>query len=191
MRNPFARENLGHQLREAYSMGWFNLIFVPFIVLPGLAAGSLLWRGIDVGLAQSSGGVAGIVSIIDCQPTGRRQSSWRCAGEFTSDDGTVHIARLQLFPVFDERPSARVKARVSGPDATIATSPTGLSWLIPIGGGVAFAGLTVYLLYRCYLEPSSAEPKRRAPNPRRRRRRWPASHALETPEATRAARTER
>ena len=155
-------------------MGWLNLIFVPLIVLPGLAAGSLLWRGIDARLAESSGGVAGTVSIIDCQPTGRRQSSWRCAGEFTSDDGTVHIARLQLFPVFDERPSGSVKARVSGPDATIATSPIGLSWLIPIGGGVAFACLAFYLLYKCYLEPPSAEPKRPAPNRRRRRRRQPA-----------------
>jgi hypothetical protein len=171
MRNPFTRENLGHRLREAYSMGWLNLLFAPLVLLAGLAAGSLLWRGIDVRLAQGSGGVAGIVSIMDCQPTGHRQSGWRCAGEFTSDDETLHIARLQLFPVFDERPSGRVKARVSGPDATIATAPTGLTWLVPIGGGVAFAVLTGYLLYKLYLEPPSAGSKRPAPNPRRRRRR--------------------
>jgi len=72
MRNPFTRENLGRQLREAYSMGRLNLIFVPLILLAALAAGSLLWRGIDVRLAQSSGGIAGIVSIMDCQPTGQR-----------------------------------------------------------------------------------------------------------------------
>jgi hypothetical protein len=171
MRNPFGRENLRYQLREARSIGWFNLVLVSLIGLSGLAAGSLLWRGIEAGLAQTSGGIAGIASIIDCQPTGRSQSGWRCAGDFTSDDGRVHIARLQLFPVFDERPSGSVKARVSGPDATIATSSTGLIWLVPIGGGVAFACLTVYLLYGWYLEPPSAEPKRPAPKPRRRRRR--------------------
>jgi len=171
MQNPFTRANLGHQLEAAYFMGWLNLVFVALIVLPAVAAGSLLGRGIDARLAQSPGGVAGTVSIIDCQPTGRRQSSWRCDGEFTSDDGTVHVARLQLFPVFDERPFGTVKARVSGPDATIATSPAGLSWLVPIGGGLAFAGLTVYLFYKCYLEPRSRGPAQSTPSPRRRRRR--------------------
>jgi len=162
MPNPFTRENLGHQLREFLNLGWFNLLFLPLVVVPAVAAGSLFWRGIDAWRAQGAGGVAGTASIVDCQPAGRRQSGWQCDGEFTSDDGTIHIARLQLFPVFDERPYGDVEARVSGPDATIAVTPTRWTWLVPIVGGVALAGLAGYLLYEIYLEPPSPRPRRSA-----------------------------
>jgi hypothetical protein len=146
------------------------LVFVLLVGLSALAACSLLWRGIDVRLAQGSVGIAGTASIIDCEPTGRMRTSWRCDGEFTSDDGTVHIARLQLFPVFDERPSGTVDAQVSGPGATIATFETGSGWLVPFGGGLAFTALSAYWLYVGIVGWPARKPKQPAGTLKRRRR---------------------
>jgi hypothetical protein len=166
VRRIFTRENLTERLREARQMGWLH-IFGVFVVAASLAGASLLWRGIEMWRVQGPGGIAGTVTIMSCEPTGdRRESGWNCDGEFTSDDGTVRITRLRIFPYFPQRPTGSFRARVSSPTADVAGPPGGWAWTAPLGGGIAFIGVGAWLFYNFYLvpsEPSPAAKSRRRP----------------------------
>jgi hypothetical protein len=161
VRNPFTRDNLAYQVREASKVGWFNLVLVFIILVPAMIAVALIWRGVEVWWSQGVHGVAGTVRITNCAQRGRTSSGWTCEGEFTSGDGRVRIPRIQVFPYFPRRPNGSVPARVVGPDAGVATRPGGWAFLVPLGGGLAFTYFAAYLAYSFYLEPPTRPPGRR------------------------------
>ncbi|MEU7868412.1 hypothetical protein [Dactylosporangium sp. NPDC049140] len=178
MRNPFTRTNLSLRLRDARDMGWFNLLPTALIALAALGAWLLLSRATDMFRTQGPGGIEGTVSITNCDPLdGRREAGWTCDGTFVSNDGTLRIGQVHLFPYFPERPTGPVPARVTSrtSDTAAAGSTAGWVWAVPLVGGLAFAGLTSYFVYSFYLQPEPPESPK-AQKARRRREQAKQQH---------------
>ncbi|MEV4411979.1 hypothetical protein [Catellatospora sp. NPDC049609] len=148
--------------QEAREMGWLNI--VP-IALCGFFLGLSVWSlsiGVD-GLRATLGGIAGTVTITECEPELGRQGGqigWDCTGTFRSVDGSVMIDRIAFDNFFEDRPSDAVPARVSGPASTTAHE-SGSSWVFWTGFGVVALGAVFYLPWWWFGPRASRQPATR------------------------------
>ncbi|MGN9804629.1 hypothetical protein [Micromonospora sp. L32] len=113
------------------------LVFGGSLTLIGLGA---LWQGARATVGEHTG-VPGRVEVTGCDSSVRREvRRWICSGRFTADDGSLRIPQVTIEPIFDERPTTPVRARVQGPGATVAWRPSKVPYT-SFGFGVAFLGL--------------------------------------------------
>lgn len=122
-------------------MPWWQLSYGAFIAL--LALGCLLSPALN-NLHLSTSGVSGTVEALDCSPhynSSGQARSWTCSGPFRSDDGSLQIARVTIEPDLAQRPDRQVTARVSGAEATVATTDPQWIALLVVGLVVLAIGI--------------------------------------------------
>ncbi|MEU7904544.1 hypothetical protein [Actinoplanes sp. NPDC049118] len=110
---------------------------VLFLVIGGITS---VLSGIDA-LRVERRAVAGTLTPTGCEPARNRTRQLFCVGSFASDDGTVHIERVRLFPRFDEEPRAPLRVVVSGPGADYAYWPGQ-----DAGWGMVLSGVVITMI---------------------------------------------
>jgi hypothetical protein len=107
-----------------------------------LTGGFFLAHG---GLSAANAGVSGRVTVSSCDAPGegtRIGRGWHCSGRFDADDGSIHIANVNIEPGLSERPTEPVPVRVEDANSTTAHQADFAAW-VPLVASVAFAAIGV------------------------------------------------
>ncbi|MFA7766932.1 hypothetical protein [Streptomyces sp. NRRL S-448] len=114
-----------------------------FPISIGIAAGIFMYSAATPRLITQLTGVEGTFSAEICtwgdfDSEGDRRMS--CVGDFTASDGSFTLSEIEIDGTFDDRPTAPMAARVSGPSADHAVQTDLGTSLAPMGVGLtAFA----------------------------------------------------